>query len=238
MKAGTPRRRKAEGQEGLENGQAPWRETSARPSLSRRRAAPWPNDRQESIPLRGDVGHRSTRGFLRYYVGHETPQAADAGWPGRPRTRLSGRRPRKRGTACLRRHPTGLRAPRVSCLSLSAPRVPTSGSRGSQLPSGANDFGLRVGALDGGESSDLRPGGRFRSRLITHSKDFPLDGALTVGLGVCSTTGDTVSGRPAAQPRAAVRQQRLRHELRALPAARPDPGGSPMGTAPSISRSV
>ena len=53
-----------------------------------------------------------------------------------------------------------------------------------------------MGALDAGESSDLVLGGRFRSRLFTHSKDFPLDGALTVGLGAVFHDGDTVFRTP------------------------------------------
>ena len=69
-------------------------------------------------------------------------------------------------------------------LSLSAPEGSDLGVEGFfSFASGRNDLGLRVGALDAGEGSDLVLGGRFRTRLITHSKDFPLDGALTVGLG-------------------------------------------------------
>jgi hypothetical protein len=82
-------------------------------------------------------------------------------------------------------------------LSLSAPEGSDLGVEGFfSFASGRNDFGLRVGALDAGESSDLVLGGRFRSRLITHSNDFPLDGALTVGLGAVFYDGDTVVRTP------------------------------------------
>ena len=82
-------------------------------------------------------------------------------------------------------------------LSLSAPEGSDLGVEGFfGFASGRNDFGLRVGLLDGGDSSDLVLGGRFRSRLITHSKDFPLDGALTVGLGAVFYDGDTVFRTP------------------------------------------
>jgi len=82
-------------------------------------------------------------------------------------------------------------------LSLSAPEGSDLGVEGFfSFASGRNDFGLRVGALDGGERSDLVLGGRFRSRLITHSKDFPLDGALTVGLGAVFYDGITVFRTP------------------------------------------
>jgi hypothetical protein len=82
-------------------------------------------------------------------------------------------------------------------LSLSAPEGSDLGIEGFfSFASGRNDFGLRVGALDAGEGSDLVLGGRFRSRFITHSKDFPLDGALTVGLGAVFYDGDTVFRTP------------------------------------------
>jgi hypothetical protein len=82
-------------------------------------------------------------------------------------------------------------------LSLSAPGGADLGVEGFfSFASGRNDFGLRVGAVDAGESSDVVLGGRFRSRLITHSKDFPLDGALTVGLGAVFYDGDTVFRTP------------------------------------------
>ena len=82
-------------------------------------------------------------------------------------------------------------------LSLSAPEGSDLGVEGFfTFASGRNDFGLRVGALDAGEGSDLVAGGRFRARLITHSNDFPLDGALTVGVGAVFYDGDTVVRTP------------------------------------------
>ena len=82
-------------------------------------------------------------------------------------------------------------------LSLSAPEGSDLGLEGFySIASGRNDFGLRVGVLDEGESSDLVLGGRFRTRLVTHSEDFPLDGALTVGLGAQFLDGGTVLRTP------------------------------------------
>ncbi len=69
-------------------------------------------------------------------------------------------------------------------VSLSAPEGADLGVEGFySFASGRNDFGLRVGVLDTGDHTDFAVGGRFRTRLITHSEDFPLDGALTVGVG-------------------------------------------------------
>ncbi len=82
-------------------------------------------------------------------------------------------------------------------LSLSAPKGSDLGLEGFySFASGRNDFGLRVGVLDEGNGSDLVLGGRFRARLITHSEDFPLDGALTVGLGALFLDGGTVLRTP------------------------------------------
>ncbi len=49
---------------------------------------------------------------------------------------------------------------------------------------GAHDLGLRGGFADSGDETGLLLGGSFRTRVITHSRDFPLDGALTAGVGV------------------------------------------------------
>jgi hypothetical protein len=50
---------------------------------------------------------------------------------------------------------------------------------------GTNDFGIRAGFADGAGTLDTRIllGGDFRTRLVSYSESFPLDGALTVGLG-------------------------------------------------------
>jgi hypothetical protein len=78
-------------------------------------------------------------------------------------------------------------------LSLSAPESADLGLEGFySFASGRNDFGLRAGALDSDDDADFVLGGRFRTRLITHSEDFPLDGALTVGVGAVFYDGDTV----------------------------------------------
>jgi hypothetical protein len=77
-------------------------------------------------------------------------------------------------------------------LSLSAPEHADLGFEGFySFASGRNDLGLRVGALDGDETA-FAIGGRFRTRLITHSEDFPLDGALTVGVGGVFYDGGSV----------------------------------------------
>ena len=78
-------------------------------------------------------------------------------------------------------------------LSLSAPEGADLGLEGFySFASGRNDFGLRVGLLDADDASDLVLGGRLRTRLLTHSQDFPLDGALTVGVGAVFFDGGTV----------------------------------------------
>jgi hypothetical protein len=77
-------------------------------------------------------------------------------------------------------------------LSLSAPEHADLGFEGFySFASGRNDFGLRVGALDDDETA-FAIGGRFRTRLVTHSEDFPLDGALTVGVGGVFYDGGSV----------------------------------------------
>ncbi len=46
-----------------------------------------------------------------------------------------------------------------------------------------NDLGLIGGALDVNDGTRGTLGIDFRSRVITHSQDWPLDGALTLGFG-------------------------------------------------------
>jgi len=50
---------------------------------------------------------------------------------------------------------------------------------------GNNDFGLRAGFADGTGPLGTRflLGGNFRTRVVSYSESFPLDGALTVGFG-------------------------------------------------------
>jgi hypothetical protein len=82
-------------------------------------------------------------------------------------------------------------------LSLSAPEGADLGLEGSYaFASGRSDYGLRVGLLDRDGGTDLVLGGRFRTRLLTHSADFPLDAALTVGLGAEFAEGTTVLRTP------------------------------------------
>ena len=50
---------------------------------------------------------------------------------------------------------------------------------------GSNDFSLRGGFADGAGALKTRflLGGGFRTRVVSYSESFPLDGALTVGFG-------------------------------------------------------
>jgi opacity protein-like surface antigen len=56
---------------------------------------------------------------------------------------------------------------------------------------GSNDFGIRGGVADP-EEGDMRIllGGNFRTRVLSYSESFPLDGALTVGAGLNFGDGD------------------------------------------------
>lgn len=61
-----------------------------------------------------------------------------------------------------------------------------------RFASGANDLGIRFGFRDHDlGDSHLLVGGDWRSRMLTHSEDFPLDGSLTVGVGL--SLGDDTS---------------------------------------------
>ena len=52
------------------------------------------------------------------------------------------------------------------------------------------DIGLRVGMWDpGAAKTRLMIGGEARQRVITHSNDFPLDGALVAGIGAHLVSG-------------------------------------------------
>jgi len=50
---------------------------------------------------------------------------------------------------------------------------------------GSNDFGLRAGFADreGPDNTAILIGGDFRTQMFRYSESFPLDGALTIGLG-------------------------------------------------------
>jgi hypothetical protein len=57
---------------------------------------------------------------------------------------------------------------------------------------GTNDFGLRAGFEnpEGDLDTRLLLGGNFRTRVLSYSESFPLDGALTVGAGISLGDGD------------------------------------------------
>jgi hypothetical protein len=57
---------------------------------------------------------------------------------------------------------------------------------------GQNDFGVRAGFADPSGEGDTRflVGGEFRTQVLRYSEDFPLDGALTIGLGGNIGDGD------------------------------------------------
>jgi hypothetical protein len=56
-----------------------------------------------------------------------------------------------------------------------------------------NDFGLRAGIADAaGDDSIFLLGGDFRTQVVTYSESFPLDGAITLGLGGAFGEGDDV----------------------------------------------
>jgi hypothetical protein len=57
---------------------------------------------------------------------------------------------------------------------------------------GSNDFGIRAGFADPEGAGDARIllGGDFRTRILSYSESFPLDGALTVGVGLNLGDGD------------------------------------------------
>ena len=59
---------------------------------------------------------------------------------------------------------------------------------------GQNDFGLRAGFADPSGEGDTRfvLGGNFRTQVLRYSESFPLDGALTLGLGGNIGDGDDV----------------------------------------------
>ena len=57
---------------------------------------------------------------------------------------------------------------------------------------GNNDFGIRAGFANPDGVADTRflLGGDFRTRIVSYSESFPLDGALTVGAGLNLGDGD------------------------------------------------
>lgn len=55
---------------------------------------------------------------------------------------------------------------------------------------GRNDFGLGVAYINFANSSAVSVGGNFRTRVLQSSESFPLDGALTLGVGGLFGNGD------------------------------------------------
>lgn len=57
---------------------------------------------------------------------------------------------------------------------------------------GGNDFGIRAGFAnpEGAGDTRLLLGGNFRTRVLSYSESFPLDGALTLGAGINLGDGD------------------------------------------------
>lgn len=63
-----------------------------------------------------------------------------------------------------------------------------------RMSSGKFDIGFRAGMLDteGGGDAILLLGAEARQRVITHTPDFPLDGALILGLGAWLQSGNSL----------------------------------------------
>jgi hypothetical protein len=63
---------------------------------------------------------------------------------------------------------------------------------------GANDFGVRGGIidLDNDAGTQIAVGGHFRTRVLDATERFPLDGALTVGVGAVLGDGPDVAYIP------------------------------------------
>jgi hypothetical protein len=59
-----------------------------------------------------------------------------------------------------------------------------------------SDLGLRLGLNDADHSTALLLGGDARVRLLDHNESFPLDGSLTIGLGIASGDGYTAGYLP------------------------------------------
>lgn len=59
------------------------------------------------------------------------------------------------------------------------------------------DFGFRAGIVDGdGSETQFVAGADFRTRVVDHTEDFPLDGAFTLGIGASFGDGATVARIP------------------------------------------
>jgi hypothetical protein len=82
-------------------------------------------------------------------------------------------------------------------LSLSSPEGADLGLEGfAGVGSGRGDWGFRLGFLDRGTGTDVVLGVRYRLRLFAHSPDFPLDGALSLGVGASFDDGTSALRTP------------------------------------------
>jgi len=65
-----------------------------------------------------------------------------------------------------------------------------------RMSSGKFDIGFRGGFLDGGASTILLLGAEARQRVLSHTTDFPLDGALILGVGGWFSSGNSLLFAP------------------------------------------
>ena len=61
-----------------------------------------------------------------------------------------------------------------------------------RMSSGKLDIGIKGGILDGPGDAILLIGAEGRQRVLTHSADFPLDGALILGVGGQFVSGSSI----------------------------------------------
>jgi hypothetical protein len=78
-------------------------------------------------------------------------------------------------------------------VSLSFPKGGSTGFEGVyRMASGSFDLGFRVGILDQDSGpTPLLLGAEARQRVVTHTEDFPLDGALILGIGGAFSSGNS-----------------------------------------------
>jgi hypothetical protein len=82
-------------------------------------------------------------------------------------------------------------------LSLSDPGRGVAAEGFYRLGSGRYDFGFRGGFADADNSETVfLAGADFRTRVVDHSVDFPLDGAFTLGVGAQFGDGATIARLP------------------------------------------
>src|SRR5881409_2325350 len=93
--------------------------------------------------------------------------------------------------------------------------------------SGKFDIGLRGGFFDPGSGfkTVVLAGVEARQRVITHTVDFPLDGALMVGAGANLVSGGSASARTSAYPACSTRASPAAWATGRSPACRSSPCG-------------